>query len=134
MQNSKGKSKNIYEKLINHMALGMSEETFPATVNMLSEDWNKKKQNDAKMKKALALGEQKLKYYWEKLGICALTGESSFVNANGDTIYIEGTVSYQIWWANMKNRFGWQDKPSDPDDLDLSKKNIKITLPKGIKI
>lgn len=102
------------QMLIDHMATGMSYETFAATINTCRAtlyNWEKQFPDflDAK-KQAVEAGQQ----FWEKIAIDHLVERDK-----GDK------VNSAMWIFNMKNRFKWRDRHEIEADEE-TKKAIRL--------
>jgi transposase len=97
--------------LIDHMATGLSFESFAAVVGVHRDtlyEWEKVHPEFAEAKK-LAFDQCLLT--WEKIGIGNIINkESRSLNAS-------------IWIFNMKNRFKWRDKQADETDVVVNNNN-----------
>lgn len=85
------------EKLIEHMARGLSYESFAGACRVTQKtlyNWEQKHEEFAKAKE-LAVAANRA--FWERVGMEGMTGEFEKFNS-------------AIWIFNMKNRFGWTDK------------------------
>lgn len=84
------------QKLIEHMSLGFSFESFAGVVGVTRQslyNWEKKFKS---FKKAKGIGVSKSLMFWEALGIDGTHKGKGFNAAS--------------WIFNMKNRFGWSNK------------------------
>lgn len=95
------------DKLIKHMAGGLSFETFAGTIDTCRDvlyRWEKKYDEFSNAKrKGLDQGQ----LFWEKAGRSIALGMP--MNLNGMKIRPKDTNS-SAWSLNMKNRFGWREK------------------------
>lgn len=101
------------EMLIEHMASGLSYDTFPAVANCslaVLYDWEKRHPEFLEAKKE-AFNRNRL--FWEKVGI-----EGMFMGGK------DNPFNATVWIFNMKNRFSWRDKV----EHDSSEEGIKVTL------
>jgi hypothetical protein len=92
-----GYKKQYCELLTEHMASGLSFESFAADINVHRDtlyDWAKKHKDFSDAKR---VGLEKGRKFWETVGCNGATGKIPGFNA---AAYI----------FNMKNRFGWRDK------------------------
>ncbi len=87
------------QMLIDHMATGMSYETFAATIGTYRSvlyDWEKKYQEFSDAKK---IAVEACQAFWEKIGMAQAVGDKHY-----------GKGSTASWIFNMKNRFNWTDR------------------------
>lgn len=116
------------EKLINHMAQGLSFESFGGVVGVSRETlyaWNKRHKAFADAKKE---GEAKSRYLWEKIGIAAMLGIEADIGGQK----VKGSnFNTGMWIFNMKNRFGWRDK--NETDITTAGQPIRQTIKIGGK-
>lgn len=98
--------------LIEHMAAGLSFESFGAVVECSKQtiyDWLDAQPEFLDAKK---IGTAKSLLFWEKLGIRGTVGVP--VEWNGKQA--KGNFNSGSWIFNMKNRFGWRDKVEHSGD------------------
>lgn len=98
--------------LINHMAEGLSFESFAGVLRVDRDtlyEWAKvyKKFSDAKK-----IGRDAGLLYWEKVGRDGLHHETI---KDEDGMTVNRSINPAIWCFNMKNRFGWRDKQPDEE-------------------
>lgn len=102
------------EKLIKHMSMGYSFETFALTVNATPKmvyRWVKDKED---FRHAKELADKASRLFWEGVGIEGSVGDLKNWSAPG-------------WAFNMKNRFGWHDQHDK--DKTQTVQPILINLP-----
>jgi len=102
------------DMLIDHMASGLSYETFAAIIRTHRStlyNWEKQYPQFLDAKK---LGKEAAQVFWEKIGLA---------QAVGDKTYGKGNCA--SWIFNMKNRFNWTDKQelATPED---NRKSFKL--------
>ena len=85
------------EMLIDHMAGGMSFESFAGVIGVCRATLYNMSDANPSFLDARKIGMEKCRFFWEKLGIGATAGKVENFNAT-------------CWIFNMKNRFGWRDK------------------------
>lgn len=84
------------EQLIKHMAMGLSYETFGATINVAQSTvylWEK----HPEFSEAKKEGFDKSRLFWERLGTAGAMGKIKNFNVTA-------------WIFSMKNRFKWTDR------------------------
>ena len=107
----------IYEEkfcqmLIDHMAEGMSMESFGGMIGVSRQSlhtWTKK---HAEFLYAKQVGISKSQLWWEKAGRQGM---------------FKGGFSSSVWIFSMKNKFGWQDRHEGHEDKVIH--TVKIQLP-----
>lgn len=113
------------EQLIEHMASGLSFESFAAIVDVNQDtlhEWAKVHEEFSEAKKAAYM---KNLLFWEKLGV------DHIINSSESESYGEGqsrssskSLNSAVYIFNMKNRHKWRDKQPDEND----QININFTL------
>jgi hypothetical protein len=86
------------EMLIDHMAQGLSFESFCGSINIVKRTgytWVKEHPDFAEAKD---IGFEKNREFWEKVGIEGLWGDK------------DSRFNSTVWVFNMKNRHGWRDR------------------------
>lgn len=98
MAGRKTKYKKEYnELLIEHMASGLSFESFAGEVGVTFQTlYNWAKENDSFFE-AKALGTARSRLFWENMGVHGAAGQLRGFN-------------YGCWYRNMENRFNWKEK------------------------
>lgn len=137
------KYKPIYCKmLVEHMAEGLSYETFAAKVGVCRDtlyDWEKV-YPDFLYTKRQAMEISQL--WWEKAGINGLYTITEIGEGNQRTV-IEKKINQAIWIFNMKARFHWKDEgkklelppPQERQVLTLeAKKQLLLEAKKEIEV
>ena len=97
------------EMIIEHMAKGLSIESFAGVVGVCEDTLNEWSKQYPEFKEARAIGKPKSRLFWEKLAIDNILNEN-FGNGQGSK-----SLNTGIWCANMKNRFQWRDKHPDEE-------------------
>jgi hypothetical protein len=104
------------EKLIEHMASGLSYECFGATIRVARStvyEWEKFPEfSDAKK---IAFDQSML--YWERCG-----NEGMYMGGK------DNPFNSTIWIFNMKNRFNWRDKKETTHDVSDDVKKLVIDM------
>lgn len=100
------------QQLIEHMASGLSFETFAAVVNpRVNQDtlheWVKVHEDFSEAKGQAYAANQ---IFWEKLGIDHIINKS---DGMGDGISKSRSLNGQVWSLNMINRFKWRRQQKD---------------------
>ena len=109
-------------KLVEHMAQGLSFESFAAVIKVNRDTLNEwaKVHDEFSVAKKEALDANLL--FWEKHGIDGLYSTSEYDRETGNTI--SKSLNATVWIFNMKNRHKWRDKqPGEEDQI-----NINLTL------
>lgn len=101
------------EMLIDHMAEGMSFESFAGKMSLSKQTLYSWAENYSTFMDAKKEGLEKCRYFWEKIGVAATLGKVENFNAT-------------CWIFNMKNRFHWSDR------AELSIIDVKPTMIKRI--
>lgn len=97
------------EKLIKHMKKGYSYETFAATIDVHKDtlyEWEKVHPLFSDAKKTAVI---KCQLFWEKKGHQGLYPQM----ISGEKGPILLPMNSSVWIFNMKNRFGWKDRPEE---------------------
>ena len=106
------------ELLIEHMAQGLSFESFAGTIGVSRRVlWDWEKQNPDFLH-AKEVGLEKSRIFWERLGIDHIINKSdseSFGGGGGNSS--SRSLNASVWIFNMKNRFAWRDKQPDEHDV-----------------
>lgn len=103
------------DKLIEHMAKGLSFESFAGSVGVCRNtlyDWAKA---HPEFDKAKDMALERARIFWEQLGITHILNESESTHGLGSS---SRSLNSTVWMFNMKNRFGWRDK--QPGEVDVS--------------
>lgn len=98
--------KEYCQKLIDHMASGMSFESFGATVDVWPatvDQWVKKHPDFEGAKKMAFI---KSREFWEKQALMGMWQEEGGPKFNST-----------VWIFNMKNRFGWRDRVETQQEI-----------------
>lgn len=106
------------EMLIKHMEDGLSFEAFAGVIGVCEKtlyNWAKAHPEFLQSKK---LGKAKSLKFWEEQGVKGLYNETI---KDGDGMTITRSINATVWIFNMKNRFGWRDKPKDEEEDDKAK-------------
>lgn len=110
------------DKLIEHMASGLSYESFAALVKNFGRrmgvnrntlyDWEKVHPEWCEAKE---IGHEHCRFYWEKLGIEHVVNKSDSL---GDGISSSRSLNAAVWSLNMRNRFRdeWREKQAGEED------------------
>lgn len=111
-------SKAFCEKLINHMAKGLSFESFAGAISVSRRvlyDWEIKYPEFLHAKE---IGTEKSRIFWEKAGIQGAFAQK-VKDPNTDRGYrIQKTpIIPSVWIFNMKNRFQWRDRQPDESEV-----------------
>lgn len=95
-------------QLIEHMASGLSFESFAGVVGVSARTLHNWRSSNADFEEAKAVGLEANRLWWERVGLSAVHGHVPGFNAAS-------------WIFNMKNRFHWRDKfePVDPKADDV---------------
>lgn len=97
------------EKLIKHMRKGLSFESFAGVVDVNIDtlyEWEKVHANFSEAKK---IAFAKCRLFWEKKGHQGLYPKM-IPGEKGVTLL---PMNSSVWIFNMKNRFGWKDRPEE---------------------
>ena len=118
------------ERLIEHMAKGLSFESFAGELQVAIKTLYNWAEANPSFAAAKEVGFARCRVWWENLGQKiargvsddhVLTKELERETPDGTTterVYGPATPNAATWYANMKNRFGWRDKTElsgDPD-------------------
>lgn len=112
------------EMLINHMADGLSFESFAGVIRVDRDtlyEWAKVHKRFSDAKKA---GREVGLLYWEKVGRDGLHHETI---KDEDGMTVNRSINATIWIFNMKNRFGWRDKHPDEEPQPIVTQN-QVTI------
>ena len=110
------------QMLIEHMAQGLSFETFAAVIKVNQDtlhEWVKVHPSFSEAKK-VAFNNCLL--FWEKLGIDHIINTSDSESQGEGMGYSKSrSLNSAVWVFNMKNRFKWRDKqPEETDTLNIN--------------
>jgi hypothetical protein len=128
------------EQLINHMAEGLSYETFGVTIGVSRATlyvWENAKNDDGTPKHpewiaAKKQGFEACQIFYERVGRNMLLG---LVDKKTDPVTGKETVidytkgNTTVWVFNMKNRFNWRDKVDHTSDNKPMRESVVIQLP-----
>jgi len=103
--------KKLCENYCKHAEAGYSDESFADCSMDVFNDYAIRYPSDFPAGKIEASRRKRLKF-WEELAI-------------------EGKINASVWTFNMKNRFGWRDRPSTETDKEEKVENIEVTIVKG---
>lgn len=107
-------NKDIPKQLIDHMAQGLSMRAFCAVVNIHHSTLYEWLEKHPEMDEARAIGLDKSRLFWERIGIDLATGESR--------------GSAKVWEINMYNRFMDEWKRENKEEKEKSNDiNINLT-------
>jgi len=98
-----------YRKLINHLGEGLSLESFAGVIEVTQLELRRLIADNPAMQKAVSIGNEKARLWWEKQSIIAL----------GDKF------ESGLWQFNMVNKFGWSTQPKD--SLMVEEITVKLT-------
>lgn len=128
------------QQLINHMAEGLSYETFGVTIgvaratlyvweNAVNEDGTPKHPEWIEAKKQ---GFEACQIFYERVGrnmLLGLIDEKTDPTTGKKTVidYTKGNTT--VWVFNMKNRFNWRDKVDHTSDNKPMRESVVIQLP-----
>lgn len=101
-------SEEYCQKLIDHMAQGLSFDSFAGTIGVTREtmyNWAKKHTNFFHAKKK---GQAYCLLFWEKLGLAGIMGQGFKDPQTGKRNPLK--FGQAVYIFNMKNRFGWRDR------------------------
>lgn len=101
--------KKLCENYCRHAEAGYSDASFPDCSMEVFEQLESKYPADFPIEKIEAARRKRLKF-WEELAI-------------------EGKINASVWTFNMKNRFGWRDRPESNEKEDRIEK-IEVEIVK----
>lgn len=113
--------KKFCKMLEDHMGKGYSIESFGAIADCSKEtiyEWTRQHPDFSDAKKR---GEAKSRLFWEKLGVDNIINKSdsiTYPDKSGKSS--SRALNSAVWCFNMKNRFGWRDKPEGDQDINLN--------------
>lgn len=111
------------EKLIEHMASGLSFESFAGVIEVNVDtlhEWAKVHEEFSDSKR---LAFAKNMAFWEKLGIEHIINKSDSESlGDGVSSSKSRSLNASVWIFNMKNRFKWRDR--QPDETDVVVNNL----------
>jgi hypothetical protein len=102
--------KKLCENYCKHAEAGYSDDSFPDCSVEVFGDYSERYPADFPPGKIEASRRKRLKF-WEELAI-------------------EGKINASVWTFNMKNRFGWRDRPSADAEKEEKVENIEVTIVK----
>lgn len=107
------------EVVIEQMALGFSKEAVAGYIGISKDTLYQWAAKHTEFSDAIALGEAKSQYVWEKKSV-----DFAVHTKNGKQI------NAQVYNLNMKNRFNWSDKveTKNEDTTEKTKKTFAFTL------
>lgn len=112
--------KEYCQLLEDHMASGLSLESFGGVVGVCEDtvhEWCKKHADFSESKRK---GVAASRVFWEKLGVDHIVNRTDSIrNPDGSTQSKSRSLNSSAWIFNMKNRFGWRDKKDIELDGDL---------------
>ena len=112
------------EKLIEHMASGLSYESFAGVIGVNRDSLYNWEKSHPEFYDAKKEGSSKNLLYWEKAGHEGLF-ETTEYNDQGKPIY-KKTLNSTVWIFSMKNRHKWKDK----QELEIAKEDETDKLKK----
>jgi hypothetical protein len=107
------------------MSRGLSFKSFAGKIGCSAETLYKFLDTHADFEEAKAVGEGKLRMFWEQMGVAGAMGLRTFKDSSGANVQL-GAFSATAWMVNMFNRFrdDWkrwgrkeEEGSSDRDDL-----------------
>ena len=105
--------------LIEHMASGLSFESFAAELEVSKDTLESWLSDNIDFKESFDIGSAKLLKYWELLGIRNVANKKFNVN---------------LWALNMKNRFKWSDRQDFNHDIGDNTKEAMLSINDAKKI
>ena len=115
-------NEDLCQKLIDHMAEGLSFESFGAVVfqgKSTLYEWATRHKDFAE---ARATGQELSRAYWEKLGRDYVISRSESITNVGSN---SASINSAVYGMIMKNRFGYRDK--QPDEVPVT--NVVVQAP-----
>lgn len=106
--------KKYCDMLVDHMANGYSFESFAGVIGVTRSTIYEWLKHHPHFSDAKNIGTQKSQLFWERIGVHGTIGKLKGWAPAG-------------WIFNMKNRFGWQDRKEDPNDMRIQ--TVRIELP-----
>ena len=103
--------KKLCENYCKHTEAGYSDYSFPDCSIEAFHDYSERYPADFPPEKIESSRRKRLKF-WEELAI-------------------EGKINASVWTFNMKNRFGWRDRPEVKSEREESIENIEVTIVKS---
>lgn len=123
--------KKYCKELVDHMSKGFSFEAFAGRIGTCKQTiytWTEKHPEFLDAKK---IAFESSRFFWEDKGLDYLVEKRMTTqNDKGFTVETSEKLNNTVWIFNMKNRFGWKDRPEEvkdnqigitiaPDDADL---------------
>lgn len=118
------------EKLLKHMAKGLSFESFAGVLSVTETELNQMLDRSAHFKQCYEIGMQKSRHFWEQIGVAVVLGLKTFKTSDGQPISM-GTFNASAWQFVMKNQFGWTEEEASKKRK--GEQSIRIRLPEALK-
>ena len=107
------------KKVIELMSEGASLCEVSAKLGICKDEIHEWEENIPEFSDAIKKGKLLSQVWWEKQGRLNLTNKN---------------FNYTLWYANMKNRFGWSDKKDVQLDSSVERKTGVILLPQPLHL
>ena len=107
------------KKVIELMREGASLCEVAAKLEICEDEIHEWKEQISEFSEALKKGKLLSQVWWEKQGRLNLTNKN---------------FNYTLWYANMKNRFGWSDKKAVQVDNISERRTGVILIPQALKL